>query len=543
MHQTHPRIVILAGSIAALLPALSSAQFWEVDNQWIGAASSQTGRRFASAVAVGDFDGDGMMDLAIGAPDWDYESTTDAGRIEVYKGSRDRGQLPLTTWSAIFSGIENGRYGHALAAGDFDGDGRDELAIGFPGFNLPQITLGGQVILRGFNEGSWGDEGSLHQDDWFNGSTNIGETGDWFGATLAVGDFNDDGYDDLAVGVPFEDLGADANVGMIHVYHGSPSGLSMPATRSFAAGLESMLGDPADNDNFGTSLAAGDFTGDGYDDLAIGAPYRDPGGAYNAGQVHVLRGSSGGLSTADQQLVDGSDYSSWTASSLFGFALAAADFNQDPLTCGGIGQTCRDDLAIGVPGEDIWTMTPTGPVVADMAGVVVVAYGSSGGISTSEFTILSQDEAYGSPESGDFFGAALAAGQANRSKTLASRYADLVVGVPTEDVGGTGLTDDGFIHVFFGSAAGIDGDPTQPEQPFNLRQGFKLGPAANNDRFGSVLALGDLDGDGYGDLVIGIPEKDYFSHTNTGGALVLYGGLFADGFDRGTAAGWSAVMP
>jgi hypothetical protein len=330
---------------------------------------------------------------------------------------------------------------------------------------------------------------------------------------------------------------------MIHVYLGTSSGLHVPADRCFAAGLEGMLGNPADNDNFSASLAAGDFDGDGYDDLAVGAPYRDPGGAYNAGQVHILRGSSGGLGLAGQQLVDGSDYSTRTESGLFGYALAAADFDQDPVTCGGFGQTCRDDLAIGVPGEDIWTMTPTGPVVANQAGEVVVAYGSSGGVSTSDFTILSQDGAYGAPEDGDFFGMALAAGHANRSKTIASSYADLVVGVPTEDVGGTGLSDDGFIHVFFGSAAGIDGDPAQPEQPFNLRQGFKLGPAASNDRFGSVLALGDLDGDGYGDLVVGIPEKDHATYTDTGGVLVLYGGLFADGFGRGSAVAWSGVVP
>jgi hypothetical protein len=150
-------------------------------------------------------------------------------------------------------------------------------------------------------------------------------------AKLVPADFNGDGWGDVAVGVPFEDVGKVIDAGAVNVYFGSAKGLK---PGQFLRQGAAPVGEVAEaNDNFGASLAAGDFDGDGFADLAIGVPNEtfDP-AKFSAGAVHVLYGTPAGLAAPGGQF--------WTQDSLgvpdsaealddFGWPLAAGDFDGD----------------------------------------------------------------------------------------------------------------------------------------------------------------------------------------------------------------------
>ncbi len=156
-------------------------------------------------------------------------------------------------------------FGNALAAGDFDGDGLDELAVGSIGEDIeapPTLTVGA-VIELDFD----GDPMRVWLQDDLNPEQS--ESNDLFGQSLAAADFNADGIDDLAIGVPFENLGALSNAGLVHVLYGQlDTGLS---TINRQIWLQTL--DPSElGDEFGFALATGKFNQGTSADLLIGAP-------------------------------------------------------------------------------------------------------------------------------------------------------------------------------------------------------------------------------------------------------------------------------
>ena len=154
-------------------------------------------------------------------------------------------------------------------SGDFNADGFDDLAVGVPGEEVNSIRLAGAVnVIYGSASRLIATGNQL----WHENSTGIAdevEEGDGFGQALTTADFNGDGFDDLAVGVPGENLGAVVNSGAVNVIYGSASRLTATGNQG--------IGGVAEGGAFGSALAAGDFQGDGFDDLAIGTPFESLG--------------------------------------------------------------------------------------------------------------------------------------------------------------------------------------------------------------------------------------------------------------------------
>src|SRR5688572_5539795 len=154
-------------------------------------------------------------------------------------------------------------------------------------------------------------------------------------AGQARGDFNGDGFDDLALGVPGEDIRDNAfnnvpDVGAVNVIYGSPTGLSATyaANQFWHQDASGVFDNNEAYDGFGSSLATGDFNGDGYDDLAIGVPGEDLGLVVDAGAVNILYGSASGLSSAGSQIWHQDSAGVQGVSQRtnhFGFALAVGD--------------------------------------------------------------------------------------------------------------------------------------------------------------------------------------------------------------------------
>ncbi|GGM45846.1 hypothetical protein GCM10012275_16070 [Longimycelium tulufanense] len=306
-----------------------------------------------------------------------------------------------------------------------------------------------------------------------------------FGEAVAIGDFNKDGYADVAVGAPNDTVNGAAS-GAVYVYLGSANGLQ-PGVRLIQRDIGA--GDEA-GDRFGASLAAGDFNKDGYADLAVGIPGEAVGSEAKAGAIAVFPGSSSGLAKGKwfgQTVGGGSD----EAGDRFGTALAAGDLNGDGY----------DDLAIGVPGEIPGDKKKRG-------GGVYIYKGSSSGVGKGWSAI--QEDANGTTEDGDQFGAALAIGN-----VTGSRHADLVVGAPGEAVG-SNPANGGAIYVVPGASGG-------KSKGFRRFQSDAKGANEANDRFGAAVAVGNFDKDGYADVAAGVPGEAPGS-LPAGGSLLIFPG-------------------
>lgn len=138
------------------------------------------------------------------------------------------------------------------AAGDFNGDGFDDLAIGVPAEDLGAVTGAGAVsVLLGSATGLTDVGNQLWTQDSA-GILDAAETDDQFGDALAVGDFNGDGFADLAVGVHFEDVGAAALAGAVNVLLGSAAGLASGGTQFWSQDSTGVQDTAELNDNFGS---------------------------------------------------------------------------------------------------------------------------------------------------------------------------------------------------------------------------------------------------------------------------------------------------
>jgi len=442
-------------------------QFWHQDVSGVVGAAEE-GDQFGFALAAGDFNGDGYFDLAVGVPYEDVGDTSNAGLVQVFYATADGlSSAGNEMWNQGTPGIEGGveegdGFGYALAAGDFNGDGYDDLAVGVPFEDKAGENDSGAVnVIYGSADGLTANGNQIwDQDDFFGGAA---ESGDEFGYSLAAGDFNGDGYDDLAIGAPSDDWGEINAAGVVNVLYGSSSGLSATGGQTWSQADTSIDDSAEESDNFGYSLAAGDFNGDGRDDLAIGVPGEDVDTASGCGAVNVLYAlPTGGLSSSSQfwhqdpvYVRDGPEDNDW-----FGSALAAGDFDGDGY----------DDLAVGVPGEDVDTTEGT---VSD-AGAVNVLYGSSMKLQAEGGQFWHQD-IIGTAEEYDNFGFSLAAGDFN-----GDGHDDLAIGVPFDDL----LTNEnaGVVNVIYGFGGGLGSSSQLWYQGLGI-----LDTAEEGDHFGYAL--------------------------------------------------------
>ncbi len=445
------------------------------------------------ATVWADFNNDGFDDLAIGAPGED----SGAGLVHLLYGSATG--LTATgsqTWGQTILGTDTSEagdnFGAAMAAGDYNNDGFSDLAVGVPGEDVGAITDAGLVhFILGSGTGLTGSGDYVMHED-INRVRDICEIGDFFGKSLAAGDFDNDGFVDLGVGVPGQDIPGKVDAGGVHIFYGGGQGIKPPGNQTFNLDSPAMTGTAAIGDQYGSALAAGDFTGDGHADLAVGIPFADVGADVDEGMFGVIRGSASGLTPASSQNLSIAADPGAQA----GRALASGDFNNDG----------RDDLVVGAPFDLVGT--------ASAAGLVVEFHGTATGLTI-------QQQWAGSSlghtsETNDNFGAALTSGDFNNDG-----IDDVAVGVPGEGLGA--VSGAGEVIVIIGSAPGlsVSGDVA-------LNQANVSGAASEvDDHFGEALAAGDFNGTGGIDLVVGAPDEDVAAVVDAGTVYVLYGTTFS----------------
>ena len=300
---------VLYGSATGLQTDAPADQFWTQDSTDLE-DQAESGDRFGFALVGADFNGDGFADLAIGAPSEDLPAGRNAGAVNVLYGSSAGLQVTSPEdqfWNQDSPDVQDEaaaeeRFGRSLGAGDFNGDGYADLAIGVPYQVMNgRKNAGAASVLYGSPAGLQ----ATSPDDqfWNQDSPDVedqAEERDWFGWSLAPGDFNGDGFADLAIGDRVEDVGAVVDAGAVNVLYGSVSGLQATAPEDqFWTEDSADVEDQAETDDeFGWSVDAADFNLDGFQDLIIGVPLQDVSTIADAGAAHVLYGSAAGLQTA-----------------------------------------------------------------------------------------------------------------------------------------------------------------------------------------------------------------------------------------------------
>ncbi|TAH34959.1 MAG: hypothetical protein EYC70_14275 [Planctomycetota bacterium] len=413
--------------------------------------SPEANDMFGYSLAWGDVNGDGCDDLAIGVPfedvSIDHSKTVvaDAGVVHVLFGGPGglsaSGALRYTEANYSPFELEAGdRFGYSVCIGQFirNNDRKADLAVGAPRDGVNGAPAAGAVFVFPSPE----DSGASAQ-IWTQGNSLAGTTSeayDQFGSALAYGSLPNHDY--LAIGVPDEDLGTSCpDAGAVVVIYCSSSWGALSAADAqlwWQSGYS--VPDAAEAyDRFGASLATGFFSDPLQgSDLAIGVPGEDLGTSINAGAVCVLYHTDiGGPSRLTANGAEFWTQDSWgvpdvaEAGDGFGGALAVGRFNAG-----------QQDLAVGVPGEDL------GGVID--AGAVHVIYGGSGGLAGAGSQFWTQDTSgvLDAAEARDQFGFALVGADFD-----GDQHDDLAVSVPYEDFSsGTwsrGVADAGAVSVLY----------------------------------------------------------------------------------------------
>ncbi|HSA32727.1 MAG TPA: FG-GAP-like repeat-containing protein, partial [bacterium] len=420
--------------------------------------SDQAGAQLGGSVAgAGDVNGDGFSDIIVGASSY-YNGQTDEGAAFVYHGSASG---IGTDYHQLLEGDQaDASFGYSVSnAGDVNGDGYDDVIVGASLYDNVETDEGAAFIYHGSATGIGAAYARMLESN--QNTANFGSS------VASAGDVNGDGYGDIVVGASDYSNGQ-TQEGVVFVYHGSATGIGT----SYNAMLEADLG----GDDFGASVAgAGDVNGDGYGDIIVGAPYYANGNT-NEGAIYIYHGSSGGINTTYARRIE----SNLAGTELGGSVASAGDVNGDGYS---------DVIA----GASSYSNGQTDE------GAAFIYHGSATGIGTTHNRLLESNQA-----SANMGNVVSGAGDVN-----GDGYSDVVIGAYNYD---NPDTDEGIVYIYHGSASGI-------VTPYAIR----LEQNEANIRFGwSVSGAGDVNGDGYADIVVGTPWYDN-TQTNEGAIYIYHG--------------------
>ncbi len=457
------------------------------------------------AVAHGDINGDGYADIIIGASADDPGGSSVPGEVYVIFGSGNPpSSIDLTSQSAditVHGDAVGDECGYAVASGDVNNDGYDDIIIGAPHPATPvSFGTGETYVIFGFSPSS------PVTIDLSTQSADITVCGDYYtddlGWAVASGDVNGDGYDDIIIGNPLatpdiipERFSAGETFIIFGFSPSSPVTIDLSTTPA-----DITVCGAAAYDNSGWTVASGDINGDGFDDLIIGAIFASPGERLYAGETYVIFSSSTPPETVDLKTQADITVCGAAATDYSGYALASGDINGDGY----------DDVIIGAPWADSGGK--------GSAGETYVIFGSS--FSSPPYTIdLSTDSAditVCGAASIDLSGCAVASGNVNGDK-----YDDIIIGALGADPGEPARYAAGETYVIFGDSF------SSPPYTIDLSTtpaDITVCGAATGDGSGWAVSSGDVNAEGYDDLIIGAPDADPGGRTEAGETYLIAGG-------------------
>jgi hypothetical protein len=460
---------------AMVIPAPSGALLYDMDQSLSSVDASfigeDTGDNAGSSVAAaGDVDGDGYDDFLIGAK-FDSTAGNEAGMVYLVRGKPEGWSMDtdLSNVNISFKG-ENARDQAGIAidgVGDVNNDGYDDFLIGAWGDDDGGSWAGQTYLFLGKSSG-WTSNTNVSK---ANASYWGEDAGDCSGFAVAgAGDVNGDGYDDFLIGAYGASTGSTSDTGQAYLIFGKASGWSMDTDLSNADA--SFIG-KNQYDSVGYDLAgAGDVNGDGYDDILLGAPFDDD-GAGDAGVTFLFLGKPSGWAMDTKVATADASFLGEAASDESGYSISGAgDVNGDGY----------DDFIIGARENDAG---------ADRAGQAYLIFGKASGWAMN--TSLSDANASFLGENEDDVAGWDVAGVGDVDR---DGYDDILIGAPGNDE-----EDDsaGQSYIVLGKSSGWSMD-------VNLSGANASFFGERSDEFSgmAVSDAGDVDGDGYDDVLIGV---------------------------------------
>jgi hypothetical protein len=434
---------------------LSENPVWTFEN-------NQSNSAFGYSVSTaGDVNGDGYSDVIAGSPFFD-NGQTDEGRAYVFHGSAT-GLSTFANWISE-SDTATSNFGWSVAtAGDVNGDGYSDVIIGAPNFENGQNNEGKVYVFHGSASGlSLTPNWTIQKDQ---ADAHLGSS------VSTAGDVNNDGYSDIIFSAPDLDDG-ETDEGKVFLHYGSSSGLSISSDKNLQTNVAS--------DNFGTSVSlAGDVNGDGFSDVIIGA-MNSENGQTNEGRAFIYTGSAGGTNST----------SFWTGES----NQSNANFGISVSTAGDVNGDGYSDVIVGAHNYENDSTSE---------GRAFVYYGNPSSMSTTAAWTEDINQRFA------FFGYSVStAGDVN-----GDGYGDIIVGA----YGFTnGETDEGKAYVYFGSSTGLPSSADWTDVSNQVSAFFGR----------SVATAGDVNGDGFSEIIVGAMQYDN-GQSNEGGAFLYQG--YADG--------------
>jgi hypothetical protein len=458
---------------------------------------------------AGDINGDGYGDIMVAAP---QHGTAGASYVVFGKAAGfpeivELGSLNGTDGFRIDGAVDGSFFGYAgAAAGDVNKDGFDDLIIGAQAMDADggKGNSGSNYVIFGKGTG-FGASFNVSSLNGKNGFRLDGEdSGDFSGyAVASAGDVNGDGFADLAIGA----IGASphgAKSGKSYVVFGKAAGFAATTDLADLDGSNGFIlnGEAADDLSGRSVSAAGDVNHDGFGDVLIGADQASPNGTFSGSGYVVFGKASGFARSIDLSSLNGNN----------GFripGLAAADYNG--FSASGAGDVNGDghpDIIIGAEGTDN---------VTDFGGSSYVLFGKTSGFPAA-FDLASLDGTNGFRLDGFNYQELSGRSVSLAGDVNADGFADVIIGAWGGDRHGM---DSGSSYVVFGKAAGF---PAAADLSIlDGTNGFRLdGETSDNISGYWVSTAGDVNGDGFADVVIGAYRADPHGQ-NSGSSYVVFG--------------------
>lgn len=404
-----------------------------------------------SVSAAGDYNDDSYDDVIVGAHKEDTFAYygTDAGKAHIFYGGSSMDEKADITMVGEPDTSTRYRFGWSVSiAGDFDPDGYVDVIVGAPEASSSK----GYAHVYNF-----------HDHFTTTGVTSYG--GERRGYSVASGQINGGAYSDIIVGAPYYSEASDSDMGKVYVFKGTSTGIDSTPIMTLTEGDA--------EDYFGWSVSSGNFNGDMFDDVIVGAP----GYSGNTGRAYIFYGGIFPNSVVDVILTGDN------AGDKFGYSVDGAETHANPMIS-------YDDAIVGAPLYDDGPDTDAGRVYVYFGGRPMNA-----GWDVSM---------YGDSE-GDQFGYSVS--NAGNFDGDTGNSEDVIVGAPFSD--GHHLTDVGRVYIFYGSSTGLGGTSM-----------WAAGGQSSYSWFGtSVSTAGDFRGDGCVDVIVGAP-----GYSGSRGRAYMYPG-------------------